>query len=61
VEQEDPEVPAPEALGAEEPDEEITECPDHQPSSFERDKPQSTSSSVCKYLTYVLIMIDALS
>jgi hypothetical protein len=28
--------------------EDILECPDHRPSSFERDKPQSISPSVCK-------------
>jgi hypothetical protein len=39
VEQEDPEVPAPKASGAEEPGEELPECVDHQPSSFERGKP----------------------
>jgi hypothetical protein len=45
----------------EEADEELQECLDHHPSSFERGKPQRISSSVCKYLTYALIMIDALS
>jgi hypothetical protein len=39
VEQEDPEVPALEAPGAEEPGEELLECMDYQPSSFEKGKP----------------------
>jgi hypothetical protein len=41
--------------------EELQECPDHRPSSFERGKPRSISPSVCKYLTYALLMVDALS
>jgi hypothetical protein len=28
--------------------EDLSECPDHRPSSFERGKPQSISHSVCK-------------
>jgi hypothetical protein len=44
VEQEDPEVPALEALGDKEPGEELSKCVDHQPSSFERDKPRSILS-----------------
>jgi hypothetical protein len=39
----------------------LQECPDHRPSSFERGKPQSISPSVCKCLTYALIIFDALS
>jgi hypothetical protein len=53
--------PAQEVQADEEDGEELQECPDHRPSSFERSKPRSISSSVCKYLTYALIMIDALS
>jgi hypothetical protein len=41
--------------------EELQECPDHRPSSFERGKPWSISPLVCKYLTYALLMVDALS
>jgi hypothetical protein len=41
--------------------EELQECPDHHSSSFERGKPRSISPSIYKYLTYALIMIDALS
>jgi hypothetical protein len=40
---------------------ELQECPDHRPSSFERGNPWSISLSVCKCLTYVLIIFDALS
>jgi hypothetical protein len=29
--------------------EDLPECPDHHPSSFERGKPRSISPSVCKY------------
>jgi hypothetical protein len=35
--------------------EELPECPDHRPSSFERDKPQSISPFVCKYLSNALL------
>jgi hypothetical protein len=35
--------------------EELQECPDHRPSSFERGKPRSISPSVCKYLINVLL------
>jgi hypothetical protein len=35
--------------------EELLECPDHRPSSFERGKPQSISPSVCNYLINVLL------
>jgi hypothetical protein len=41
--------------------EELLECPDHHPSSFERGKHRSISPLVCKYLTYALFMFDALS
>jgi hypothetical protein len=47
VEQDDSEVPAPEALEApraKEPGEELPECVDHQPSSFEKGKLQSIIS-----------------
>jgi hypothetical protein len=54
-------VPAQEVQANEEADEELQECPDYRPSSFERGKPRSISPSVCKYLIYVLFMIDALS
>jgi hypothetical protein len=35
--------------------EELQECPNHRPSSFERGKPQSISPSVCKYLIKALL------
>jgi hypothetical protein len=35
--------------------EELPECPNHRPSSFERGKPQSISPSVCKYLINALL------
>jgi hypothetical protein len=35
--------------------EELLECPDHHPSSFERGKPQSISPSVYKYLINALL------
>jgi hypothetical protein len=35
--------------------EELLECPDHRPSSFERGKPRSISPSVCKYLINALL------
>jgi hypothetical protein len=35
--------------------EELPECPDHRPSSFERGKPRSISPSVCKYLINALL------
>jgi len=38
-----PEVLAPEVLEDEEQDVELPECTDHQPSSFEKSKPQSIS------------------
>jgi hypothetical protein len=35
----------------EEAGDDLDECPDHRPSSFERGKPQSISPSVCKMLS----------
>jgi hypothetical protein len=35
--------------------EELQECPDHRPSSFERGKPRSIFPSVCNYLINVLL------
>jgi hypothetical protein len=35
--------------------EELLECPNHRPSSFERGKPRSISPSVCKYLINALL------
>jgi hypothetical protein len=35
--------------------EELQECPDHRPSSFERGKPRSISPSVCKSLINALL------
>jgi hypothetical protein len=35
--------------------EELSKCPDHRPSSFERGKPRSISPSVCKYLINALL------
>ena len=44
------EVQQPEVLEANEEDvEELPECPDHRPSSFERGKPRSIFSPVCNY------------
>jgi hypothetical protein len=37
--------------------EELQECPDHRPSSFERGKPRSISSSVYKYLINALLKL----
>jgi hypothetical protein len=48
-------VPAQEVQADEEAGEELQECPDHQPSSFERGKPRSISLPVCKYLICVFI------
>jgi hypothetical protein len=53
--------PTQEVQADEEASEELQECPNHRPSSFERGKPRSISPLVCKYLTYALIMTDALS
>jgi hypothetical protein len=45
-----------EVLEADEEDvEELSECPDHRPSSFERGKLRSISPSVCNYLINVLL------
>ena len=43
--------------------EELPECPDHQPSSFLKGKPQSILSLPCfhKYIEYLLFVDDALS
>ena len=43
--------------------EELTECPDHQPSSFLKGKPRSILSLPCfyKYIEYLLFVDDALS
>jgi hypothetical protein len=35
--------------------EDLPECPDHRPSSFERGKPRSISLLVCKYLINALL------
>jgi hypothetical protein len=35
--------------------EDLPECPDHRPSSFERGKPLSISLLVCKYLINALL------
>jgi hypothetical protein len=34
--------------------EDLPECPDHRPSSFERGSPRSISLSICKYFINVL-------
>jgi hypothetical protein len=34
--------------------EDLPECPDHRPSSFERGKPRSISLPVCKYFINAL-------
>ena len=43
--------------------EELPKCPDHQPSSFLKGKPQSILSLPCfhKYIEYLLFVDDALS
>jgi hypothetical protein len=52
------EVPEQEVSEAAEGDvEELQECPDHHPSSFERGKPQSISPLVCKYLINALLKL----
>jgi hypothetical protein len=61
VEEAPQEEPAQTVQAEEDAGEELQECPDHRPNIFERGKPQSISPLVCKYLTYALIMIDALS
>jgi hypothetical protein len=35
--------------------EDLPECPDHRPSSFERGKPRSISLLVCKYFINALL------
>jgi hypothetical protein len=50
VEVQDQEVPE----ADEEVDEDLLECPDHRPSSFERGKPRSISLPVCKYFINAL-------
>ena len=55
-----PEIQATDEAAAEE---ELPECPDHQPSSFLKGKPRSILSLPCfyKYLEYLLFIDDALS
>jgi hypothetical protein len=54
-------MPAQEVQADEEAGEELQECPDHHPSSFERGKPQSISlPTICKSLNIASFMIDAL-
>jgi hypothetical protein len=55
------EGPAQEVPAEEDAVEELQECLNHHPSSFERGKPLSISPSICRCLTYALIMFDALS
>jgi hypothetical protein len=50
IEESRSEEPDQELAADEEVAEDLEECPDHRPSSFERGKPQSISSSVCKML-----------
>ena len=58
--EEEPEVQAIEEAATEE---ELPECPNHQPSSFLKGKPRSILSLPCfyKYLEYLLLVNDALS
>jgi hypothetical protein len=35
--------------------EDLPECPDHRPSSFERGKPRSISLPICKYFINALL------
>jgi hypothetical protein len=54
--EEQPEVQEQEVPKAdEEVGEDLPECPNHCPSSFERGKPQSISLLVCKYLINALL------
>jgi hypothetical protein len=54
--EEQPEVQEQEVPKAdEEVGEDLLECPDHRPSSFERGKPRSISLPVCKYLINALL------
>jgi hypothetical protein len=53
---EQPEVQEQEVPEAdEEVGEDLPECPDHRPSSFEKGKPRSISLPVCKYFINVLL------
>jgi hypothetical protein len=54
--EEQPEVQEQEVPEAdEEVGEDLPECPDHRPSSFERGKPRSISLPICKYLINALL------
>jgi hypothetical protein len=54
--EEQPEVQEQEVPEAdEEVGEDLPECPDHRPSSFERGKPRSISLSICKYFINALL------
>jgi hypothetical protein len=56
VPEERPEVQEQEVPEAEEEiGEDLPECPDHRPSSFERGKPRSISLLVCKYFINALL------
>jgi hypothetical protein len=55
------EEPAYEVHAEENTVDELQECLDHRPSSFEQGKPRSISPSVCECLTYTLTIFDALS
>jgi hypothetical protein len=57
VEELQPEEPALEVQAEEDAGEELQECPDHRPSSFERGKPWSISLSVCNYLINALLKL----
>jgi hypothetical protein len=43
------------AEAGEEVGEDLLECPDHRPSSFERGKPRSISLPICKYFINALL------
>jgi hypothetical protein len=54
--EEQPEVQEQEVPEAdEEVGEDLPECPDHRPNSFERGKPRSISLPVCKYFINALL------
>ena len=55
------EVSAQEVHVDRQPRQELQECPDHQPSSFERGKPQSISSYGLRIFNIASFMFDALS
>jgi hypothetical protein len=57
VEEFQPEELAQEVQAKEDAGEELQECPDHRPSSFERGKPRSISPPVCKYLINALLKL----